>query len=58
MYVAQNIEKPERYLISPDTDTEEWTTNIALAYKWKTLPGCKVWCGGVGMREWQPKKVD
>ena len=45
MYVAQNIKHPERYLISPDTDEELWTTDPKLAYKWKSLPGCKVWCG-------------
>jgi hypothetical protein len=58
MYIAQNIEHPERFLISPDTIESSWTTNQGLAYKWKTLAGCKVWCGGCGRKEWRPIQID
>lgn len=54
MYIAQNIEHPERFLISPDDYEESWTTDPGLAYKWKSLAGCKVWCGGCGGGEWKP----
>lgn len=56
MYVAQNKEHPERYVLDPQDD-EMWTTDIKLAYKWKSLAGCKVWCGGVGWGMWKPISV-
>ena len=56
-YIAQNIKNPNLYLISPDTFDEEYTTDIKLAYHWKSLAACKVWCGGCGGREWRPKEI-
>lgn len=57
MYVAQNIEHLERYVVDPQ-DEKLWTTDAHLAYKWKLEAGCKVWCNGIGEKRWQPIKLD
>ena len=56
MYIAQNKEHLNQFLISPDSE-ELWTTNLDLAYKWKLKAGCKVWCAGVGRGAWIPYKL-
>jgi len=56
MYVAQNIERPQRYVVDPQNE-ELWTTDEHLDYKWKLVAGCKVWCNCIGMGQWVPIEI-
>ena len=53
MYIAQHKHHKGRFLVSPDSTEEEWTTNPGLAYKWKSKGGCTSWCGGCGGGLWE-----